>query len=280
MLAIRGRVTRREQHAPRSYLRSGPLRSGPLGITNDLFPIARNEDDDCSLSYAPFDQPHVDTALYDNPLKIMPAWIRFTEFMRFVDAPRPAPQSASAKRGEQLFSDIGCALCHTPSFKTVGVQQPQTPSQEIGPHTAALRGQTVNLSSDLLVHRMDAVLADNIVQGDAGPDEFRTTPLWGRYLPYAFTEHGAIQAANVLNCPRAVEIGIYVVRAFVQLREFLSSNKDLAQRLDQLEARIEKKRATHDKAIAAMLSAIRQLMNPPAPKRRPIGFTANFDEKP
>jgi hypothetical protein len=100
-----------------------------------------------------------------------------------------------------------------------------------------------------------------------------------RYLPYAFTEHGAIQAANVLNSPRAVEMGIYVVRAFVQLRELLSSNKDLARRLDQLEARIEKKLATHDDAIAAMLSAIRQLMNPPPPKRRPIGFTADLTEK-
>ena len=101
-----------------------------------------------------------------------------------------------------------------------------------------------------------------------------------RYLPYAFTEHGAIQAANVLNSPRAVEMGIYVVRAFVQLRELLASNKDLARRLDQLEARIEKKLATHDDAIAAMLSAIRQLMNPPVPKRRGIGFTTNIDEKP
>jgi hypothetical protein len=101
-----------------------------------------------------------------------------------------------------------------------------------------------------------------------------------RSSPYAFTEHGAIMAAMVLNSPRAVEMSVYVVRAFVQLRELLSSNKDLARRLDQLEARIEKKLATHDDAIAAMLSAIRQLMNPPAPKRRPIGFTANFDEKP
>jgi len=65
-------------------------------------------------------------------------------------------------------------------------------------------------------------------------------------------------------------MGIYVVRAFVQLRELLSSNKELAKRLDQLEARIEKKLATHDEAIAAMLSAIRQLMHPPVPKRRPI----------
>ena len=58
--------------------------------------------------------------LYDNPLKIMPAWLMFTEFMRFVDAPQPAPLTASAKRGQDLFSDIGCALCHTPSFKTRG----------------------------------------------------------------------------------------------------------------------------------------------------------------
>jgi hypothetical protein len=97
-----------------------------------------------------------------------------------------------------------------------------------------------------------------------------------RYLPYAFTEHGAIQAANVLNSPRAVEMSLYVVRAFVQLRELLSSNRELAKRLDQLEARIEKKLATHDEAIAAMLSAIRGLMKPPHPKRRGIGFTADL----
>ena len=98
-----------------------------------------------------------------------------------------------------------------------------------------------------------------------------------KYLPYAFTEHGAIQAANVLNSPRAVEMGIYVVRAFVQLRELLSSNKELAKRLDELEARIEKQLATHDDAIAAMLSAIRELMQPPVPKRRDIGFTADLN---
>lgn len=103
---------------------------------------------------------------------------------------------------------------------------------------------------------------------------------WGgrRYQPYAFTEHGAIQAANVLNSTQAVEMGIYVVRAFVKLRELLASNKELAQRLDELEARIEKKLTTHDQAIAAMLSAIRQLLNPPRPKRRPIGFTADLDQ--
>jgi hypothetical protein len=100
-----------------------------------------------------------------------------------------------------------------------------------------------------------------------------------RQLPWVFTEHGAIQAANLLNSRRAVEMGIYVVRAFVKLRELLASNRELARRLDALEARLEKKLTTHDQAIAAMLSAIRQLLNPPAPKRRPIGFTADLGEK-
>lgn len=100
-----------------------------------------------------------------------------------------------------------------------------------------------------------------------------------RYAPYAFTEHGAIQAANVLNSPKAVEMGIYVVRAFLKLREVLASNKDLARRFEQLEVRLHKKLADHDEAIAAILSAIRQLMSPPAPRQRPIGFTADLDRK-
>src|ERR1700744_2413861 len=161
-----------------------------MGITNDLFPVSRNEDEDCSFSYEVFDQARVDPVVYQNPLKIMPAWLMFTEFMRFVDAPQPAAFSPSAKRGQELFSQIGCALCHTPAFTTPGRKVPQTPSQEIGPHTVALRGQTVNLYSDLLLHRMGATLADNIVQGNAGPDEFRTTPLWGLGQPLFFLHDG------------------------------------------------------------------------------------------
>ena len=103
-----------------------------------------------------------------------------------------------------------------------------------------------------------------------------------RYLPYAFTEHGAIMAATILNSPRAVEMRFYVVRAFVQLREMLSSNRELARRFAQLETRLDKKLTEHDRAIGAILSAIRELMQPkvPAPKRRPIGFTADLEEKP
>jgi hypothetical protein len=100
-----------------------------------------------------------------------------------------------------------------------------------------------------------------------------------KYLPYVFTEHGAIMAATILNSPRAIEMSVYVVRAFVQLREMLASNKELARRFAQLEIRLDKKLTVHDEAIAAILAAIRQLMHPPIPKRRPIGFTADLREK-
>ncbi len=100
-----------------------------------------------------------------------------------------------------------------------------------------------------------------------------------KYLPYAFTEHGAIMAASILNSPRAVEMSIYVVRAFVQLRELLTSNKELAKRWDELEARILRELATHDEAIATILRTIRELMNPPEPKKRPIGFVELEEKK-
>jgi hypothetical protein len=90
------------------------------------------------------------------------------------------------------------------------------------------------------------------------------------------TEHGAIQAANVLNSPRAIAMGVFVVRAFVRLRELLASNTALARKLDEL----ERKYKHHDEAITAILSAIRELTNSPLPKRRGIGFTADLNEKP
>jgi hypothetical protein len=100
-----------------------------------------------------------------------------------------------------------------------------------------------------------------------------------KYLPYAFTEHGAIMVATILNSPRAIEMSIHVVRAFVQTRELLSSDKELARRFAQLETRLDKKLAEHDEAIAAILSAIRQRINPPIPKPRGIGFTADIEPK-
>jgi len=87
-------------------------------------------------------------------------------------------------------------------------------------------------------------------------------------LPYAFTEHGAIMAASILNSQRAVDASIYVVRAFVKLREILAANKALAGKLAEHERKFEK----HDGEIKAIFDAIRGLMTPPEPKKKKIGF--------
>ena len=150
-----------------------------MGISNDIFPMGRSEDSTCNVVYEPFDIPRSEDTLYNDPLKIMPGWIMFAEFMRFVDAPQPVPLTASAEHGESCSArwDARCATHR--HFRRPGTVHPRDEREEIGPHSVALRGQTVNLFSDLLLHRMGATLADNIVQGNAGPDEFRTTPLWG-----------------------------------------------------------------------------------------------------
>jgi hypothetical protein len=95
-----------------------------------------------------------------------------------------------------------------------------------------------------------------------------------RYAPYAFTEQGVAMLSSVLKSTRAIAVNIEIMRTFVRMRELLASNKELAQKL----AELERKLASHDQAIVGILKAIRELMSPPLPKKRPIGFTANFDE--
>ena len=89
-----------------------------------------------------------------------------------------------------------------------------------------------------------------------------------RYLPYAFTEHGAIMAATVLNSERAVEMSVFVVRAFVRMREALATNQQIMAKLCELEQRLE----IHDADIERLIEAIKELMEPPDPKHRKIGF--------
>ncbi len=104
-----------------------------------------------------------------------------------------------------------------------------------------------------------------------------------KYLPYVFTEHGAIMAASLLNSARAIDASVYVVRAFVQQRELLAFNKDLARQLHALEQRIERKLGSHDQAIAGLIDTLRELMappNPPVAPKRPIGFTVPEERAP
>jgi len=86
-------------------------------------------------------------------------------------------------------------------------------------------------------------------------------------------------SATVLNSPHAVEMSVYVVRAFVKLRELLSSNRVLSRKLDELELRLTNRLDAHDEAIAAILSAIRELTNPPPVTRAMMGFTATLEER-
>ena len=119
------------------------------------------------------------------------------------------------------------------------------------------------------VFQLDRAERDEVVANCDHLRRLRFSPT----MPFAFTEHGALMAASVLNTTRAVEVSLYVVRAFVELREALATHKELAKRLDELESRLGRKLAGHDQAIAGILEAIRQLMAPPEPaKKRRIGF--------
>ena len=151
-----------------------------MGVTNDVFPTARDETSACTQGVnEPNDITRTDTSdvrnqAFTNPLHMVADWLEFAIFMRELAPPQPAPFSASAVRGQQLFGTgtnnpgIGCFLCHTPTMMT-------GPRHE----TEALQNQEAHLYSDLLIHHMGNGLADNVTQGLAEGDMFRTTPLWG-----------------------------------------------------------------------------------------------------
>ena len=118
-----------------------------------------------------------------------------------------------------------------------------------------------------------ASLRSQFVILDSGRGQHR------KYPPLAFTEHGAIMAASVLNSPRAVELSVYVVRAFVKLRQVLASNTDLARKLEALEKSVAALDAGTMKQFEEVYRAIRALMAPVAPKSRSIGFTADLTKE-
>lgn len=104
---------------------------------------------------------------------------------------------------------------------------------------------------------------------------------WGgrRSAPYAFTEQGVAMLSSVLRSPAAIAMNIEIMRAFVQFRRVLFENRRLAERLAQLQDRLDSRLAAQDQIIREILEAIRQLMMPPEPARRPIGFVTG-DTKP
>jgi CxxC motif-containing protein (DUF1111 family) len=145
-----------------------------MGVTNELFPNERDESPGCLFNGTPEDVTNFDSSGTALPSDI----VRFATFMRLLDQPQPAPFTASAQHGQLVFQTIGCALCHTPSF-TTGQSS-----------IAALSNIPANLFSDLLLHHMGSRLADNISQGNAAGDEFRTAPLWGLGQRIFFLHNG------------------------------------------------------------------------------------------
>jgi phage regulator Rha-like protein len=162
-----------------------------------------------------------------------------------------------------------------------------------------VRGERVILDSDLAaLYGVETRVLNQAVKRNINkfPDDFMfqltrdEAELWRRsrsqsvilkrgsnikYKPFAFTEHGAIMAANVLNSPRAVQMSVFVVRAFVRMRVALTRNKELARKLAELERELKKRLDAHETAIVGILQRIMNLIDPPAlpePKRRPIGF--------
>lgn len=93
-------------------------------------------------------------------------------------------------------------------------------------------------------------------------------------LPYAFTEHGAVMAATILNTGRAIEVSVYVVRAFLRLKHILSAHAELSERVSELEGRVN----IHDQEIAALIDGIRELLAPPDAPQRQIGFRSDTSD--
>ena len=135
-----------------------------MGVTNELFPTERDETPACLFNATPEDRTTLDAS---QPTDVASDVLKFAFFLRFLAPPTPAPDTPSIAKGRALFKEIGCALCHTPALHTGKAA------------TAALSEKPVPLYSDLLVHGMGPGLADNILQGSAKGDEFRTAPLWG-----------------------------------------------------------------------------------------------------
>ena len=143
------------------------------GVTNNVFPQERDETPGCLFNPTPEDT--LNFAAGATTTAVISDVDAFTNFMRMLAPPTPAPDTPSTSKGRAIFQEVGCAHCHTPMLRTgkaIASGSATSPS-------AAMSNQPVNLYSDLLLHHMGSALADGITQGAAGPDEFRSAPLWG-----------------------------------------------------------------------------------------------------
>jgi CxxC motif-containing protein (DUF1111 family) len=160
-----------------------------MGVTNELFPNERGTPPAaCVLNAMPEDATNFNASGSAIPSDV----VEFSHFMRFLAPPAPSaqgipgnPPPSSIQNGQSVFHQIHCDMCHTQALLTGNSSL-----------TPALSGQNAALFSDLLVHNMGSGLADNVSQGSAGPDEFRTAPLWGLGQRIFFLHDGRSTPAN------------------------------------------------------------------------------------
>src|SRR5438552_3992108 len=208
---------------------SGEAYNVEMGITNELFQTERDEAPTCQLVTTPNNVTDTDGATLPDGLSAIE---KFAFFMRFLAPPTPSPDTPggadSIGRGRYFFGTVGCSLCHTPTLQT-------------GPSTvAALDSKPVNLFSDLLVHNMGPGLADDILQGQAGVDEFRTAPLWGlgqrifflhdgrtTYLRQAVQAHRSFGNLKYQSSEANTVIGLYNSLSEAQKQDVLNFLRSL-----------------------------------------------------
>jgi CxxC motif-containing protein (DUF1111 family) len=200
---------------------SGEAYNVEMGISNELFQTERNETPECQFATTPNDVTNTDGQTIADSMSDLE---KFSFFMRFLAPPIPSPNTPggaqSIAEGKHLFATVGCALCHTPTLYTGNSS------------VEALRNKPVNLYSDLLVHDMGPALADGVSQGQAGPREFRTAPLWGLGQRIFFLHDGRTQ--DLLTAIQAHQSGSVfthnasesnaVVRRFNDLTEAQKQN--------------------------------------------------------
>jgi CxxC motif-containing protein (DUF1111 family) len=171
-----------------------------MGVTNQLFPQERDETPGCLFNATPEDTVNftpTPSTTGNSHTAVLSDIEAFADFMRMLAPPTPAPATPSSENGRATFRKIGCVHCHTPSLTTgakIASGSSTSPS-------VALSNQTANLYSDLIVHHMGKGLADGITQGGAGPDEFRTAPLWGVGQRFFFLHDG--RTTDLVNAIRS-----------------------------------------------------------------------------
>lgn len=178
---------------------SGEAYNVEMGISNELFQTERDETPSCQFAAVPNSITQTEA---QSAVDMLSSIEKFSLFMRFLAPPKPSLTtpggSPSINSGRALFASIGCALCHTPTLRSGNAS------------VAALRNQDVNLYSDLLLHDMGPGLADGVSQGQAGPSEFRTAPLWGLGQRLFFLHDG--RTSDLLRAIQAHQSGSALTR--------------------------------------------------------------------